>query len=142
MKTKVDKSNQLNNKITQMEQKEAELLERLQVTQCKQKQAYSSLENMVNVGYNYYAQCYELKKKKQKDTSKVSRDRELAANSQSAQSLYSGTRPLDAASQKTQEWLNPSQEMYLVHARRFQHKKQQSNSGETEHEQSHDNELD
>jgi len=42
-------------------------LEKLQQTQNRQRQAYSSLENMVEVGYNYYQQCYDLKKKKMKD---------------------------------------------------------------------------
>ena len=43
------------------------LLNKLQTTQSKQTQAYRSLESMVQVGYNYYSQCYELKKKKQAD---------------------------------------------------------------------------
>lgn len=47
-----------------MESREQMLLEKLQNTQNKQRQAYNSLENMVSVGYNYYSQCYELKKKK------------------------------------------------------------------------------
>ena len=47
-----------------MEHREQMLLEKLQNTQNKQRQAYNSLENMVSVGYNYYSQCYELKKKK------------------------------------------------------------------------------
>ena len=39
------------------------------MTQNNQKKAYSSLENLVSVGYNYYSQCYELKKKKQGELS-------------------------------------------------------------------------
>ena len=50
-----------------MEQREMALIEKLKHTQQKQKQAYGSLENMVQVGYGYYGQCYELKKKKQND---------------------------------------------------------------------------
>ena len=48
-----------------MEDRENMLLQKLQTTQSKQRQAYSSLESMVQVGYNYYSQCYELKRKKQ-----------------------------------------------------------------------------
>lgn len=89
MNDKRDKTSTLANKINMMEQKEQELLERLQVTQNKQKQAYSSLENMVNVGYNYYAQCYELKKKKQKELVPMAAgfDNTMPINSKSAQSL-------------------------------------------------------
>jgi|DEB0MinimDraft_12_1074336.scaffolds.fasta_scaffold223979_1 hypothetical protein len=50
-----------------MERKEAELLNRLHETQNNQRKAYTSLENMVSVGYNYYSQCYDLKSKKQKE---------------------------------------------------------------------------
>ena len=50
-----------------MEERETMLLQKLQTTQSKQTQAYRSLESMVQVGYNYYSQCYELKKKKQAD---------------------------------------------------------------------------
>lgn len=47
-----------------MEEREQMLLSKLQQTQTKQRAAYSSLESMVSVGYDYYSQCYELKKKK------------------------------------------------------------------------------
>ena len=48
-----------------MEQKEQEMLTSLKTTQMKQRQVYSSLEQMVKVGYNYYNQCYDLKMQKQ-----------------------------------------------------------------------------
>lgn len=57
----------LTKKIQEMEQKEQVLLQQLQQTQTKQRQAYSSLEQMVQVGYKYYSQCYDLKKKKQEE---------------------------------------------------------------------------
>ena len=50
--------------IARMEQKEVEMLEKLKSTQVNQRKAYSSLEKMVSVGYNYYSQCYDLKQKK------------------------------------------------------------------------------
>lgn len=50
-----------------MEMKENELLSRLHDTQNNQRKAYSSLENLVTVGYDYYQQSYELKKKKQNE---------------------------------------------------------------------------
>jgi hypothetical protein len=37
-----------------MEMKENELLSRLHDTQNNQRKAYSSLENLVSVGYDYY----------------------------------------------------------------------------------------
>ncbi len=37
-----------------MEARENQLIEKLQQTQNRQRQAYTSLENMVSVGYNYY----------------------------------------------------------------------------------------
>lgn len=61
---KKERQDHLQNRISEMEQREQMLLEKLQNTQNKQRQAYNSLENMVSVGYNYYSQCYELKKKK------------------------------------------------------------------------------
>ena len=57
----------MNSKIQDMEQRELALIEKLKMTQTKQRQAYSSLENMVQVGYGYYGQCYELKRKKQNE---------------------------------------------------------------------------
>ena len=68
-------------KIQDMEKREEVLLQQLQQTQTKQRQAYSSLEQMVQVGYNYYSQCYDLKKRKleelypSKDTDKAGRPR-------------------------------------------------------------------
>jgi hypothetical protein len=52
---KKEKSEVLQQKIAAMEQKEAELLNRLHETQNNQRKAYTSLENMVSVGYNYYS---------------------------------------------------------------------------------------
>ena len=45
----------LTKKIQDMEQREQVLLQQLQHTQNKQRQAYSSLEQMVQVGYKYYS---------------------------------------------------------------------------------------
>ena len=64
---KKNKQNHMNSKIQNMEERELALIEKLKMTQTKQRQAYSSLENMVQVGYGYYGQCYELKRKKQNE---------------------------------------------------------------------------
>lgn len=64
---KKQRSETLNSKIVNMENREQELLQRLHETQNNQRKAYTSLENMVNVGYNYYQQSYELKRKKQSE---------------------------------------------------------------------------
>jgi hypothetical protein len=45
----------MQDRIAEMEQKEAHMLEKLQQTQTNQRKAYSSLEKMVTVGYNYYS---------------------------------------------------------------------------------------
>ena len=64
-----------------MEERENILLAKLQTTQTKQRQAYSSLESMVQVGYSYYNQCYELKKKKQADMLPGMRDQQSKQSS-------------------------------------------------------------
>ena len=45
----------MQDQIAAMEHKEAQMLEKLQQTQNNQRKAYSSLEKMVTVGYNYYS---------------------------------------------------------------------------------------
>ena len=67
MSEKKQKQDNMANKISEMEQREMALIEKLKVTQQKQRQAYGSLENMVQVGYGYYGQSYELMRKKQAD---------------------------------------------------------------------------
>jgi len=52
---KKERQDNLQGRIQQMEERENMLLQKLQTTQSKQRQAYSSLESMVQVGYNYYS---------------------------------------------------------------------------------------
>ena len=49
------RSELMQDQIAAMEHKEAQMLEKLQQTQNNQRKAYSSLEKMVTVGYNYYS---------------------------------------------------------------------------------------
>lgn len=52
---KKERQDGLKNRISQMEEREQMLLSKLQQTQSKQRAAYSSLESMVSVGYDYYS---------------------------------------------------------------------------------------
>ena len=61
---KQETTQEIEAKIREMEVREAELVAKLQTTKNDQRRAYTSLENIVQVGQNYYQQCYDLKKKK------------------------------------------------------------------------------
>lgn len=106
MGEKETRSNILESRIKQMEQKEAELLERLQVTQTNQQRAYSSLENIVSVGYNYYGQAYDMMKKKQSDSIEIEKLLEKSPDFRSAFEHYNSAS-LDSADLK-RNWANPS----------------------------------
>lgn len=72
----------MQDRIAEMEQKEAHMLEKLQQTQTNQRKAYSSLEKMVTVGYNYYSQCYDLKQKKMSELNPDPRVEEARARNE------------------------------------------------------------
>lgn len=61
---KQETTKEIESKIKEMEAREAELVKKLQTTKNDQRRAYTSLENIVQVGQNYYQQCYDLKRKK------------------------------------------------------------------------------
>ena len=64
------------------------MLDKLQQTQTNQRKAYSSLEKMVSVGYNYYSQCYDLKQKKMAELTPDPRIEEARARNEMQMQLF------------------------------------------------------